>query len=1172
MPRPPPPSGFGRSDCPPPHPGTIVWKMLSVIFCIHFLFHVLPTFGQNNVPVISDYTALNNRYLSESLPKDTYIGTIIAYDPDGTKVNYFIEGNGGEYFAIDRNTGNVTLKKLMDFETEIEIKLNIKVIDGDNQVTVREGKVFVNDANDNPPYFTDTAIFRTLPENSLVGIVVSPILVRDRDTSNSAITLSCIRVTPLLNDSCNTFGLNLTKNSNEYWNGSLVLIKALDYETRISYAIRLIAFDGVFNVTNEIHIEIIDINDTPPTWITADPAVIDEELPNGTNIQTVSARDGDITNKHEIYYELIGNNTDIFGINSSSGGIFVKKRIDFDDQNYPKNVPYDVTILAREVIPNNATSFTLGNDSLTTATVTIKITARDINDNAPTFNMRSYDNIFIDENIIAGANVPGLQMTVTDIDSGTFNSFGLFTLNYTSIFGIIPEQDTGSSSATLFVKNSDTIDYESGVRKYVIEVQAIENMVKNPHTGSATVTITVRDVNDITPSFNQTSYNASVSETASAGTFVKLVNAFDPEEGNFGTAGIRYKLYGNIPAHFTINPLTGEVQVAACSGTPGVGPQCIDYEKKKVYSLVVSATDALEDPKIGLTRSVQLIINILDENDVVPGLESSYVRYMYEGETVTINPLIVNATDPDTVGGPVTYQISGDSSGLWQAPTLTDRMGYKYTNITASRAILYTDAPDTQSGAFHFSIIAQDKKYSQSSPVTIYVIDINNNAPVFSPATYIQSIYENTKGDIFVMKVTATDADSYTTGNGQIDFYIQSGALGKFTVKNVTRNNVTGVYTADIYTTADATFNFDIQNLYEMQLYARDKGTPASKFGTATCIVKILDINNRDPRINPLSQSVTVSENEKVGTSVYRILAEDPDANSILKYYFTPDKAIDGTGNAATSTVYDYRTMFRIDENTGDIFVNSTLDRQSVSRITYFVKVLDVAANPVQNGTGSFLVYILEYNDQAPRFELPLYNISLEEEQNINSFVSNLNCQDDDDKIAGYDLIQESPLRPVFFSLIPGSGAMIVNERIDFEQIEKIELIARCTDSGQPQLSNTTRVIVNVININDNIPNFRQPVYRKSILEGTYSGPLNLTVSASDGDKGDFGVVRYKMQDPSVTFTINDTTGEIYFVPNSTFDREKDAFISFQVLAVDSPLNPALSKRSFATKSRDSNH
>ncbi|KAH9513025.1 hypothetical protein Btru_035621 [Bulinus truncatus] len=91
---------------------------------------------------------------------------------------------------------------------------------------------------------------------------------------------------------------------------------------------------------------------------------------------------------------------------------------------------------------------------------------------------------------------------------------------------------------------------------------------------------------------------------------------------------------------------------------------------------------------------------------------------------------------------------------------------------------------------------------------------------------------------------------------------------------------------------------------------------------------------------------------------------------------------------------------------------------------------------------------------------------------------------------------------------------MIVNERIDFEQIEKIELIARCTDSGQPQLSNTTRVIVNVININDNIPTFRQQVYRKNILEGTYSGPLNLTVSASDGDKEDFGVVRYKMQDP----------------------------------------------------------
>ena len=76
-----------------------------------------------------------------------------------------------------------------------------------------------------------------------------------------------------------------------------------------------------------------------------------------------------------------------------------------------------------------------------------------------------------------------------------------------------------------------------------------------------------------------------------------------------------------------------------CS-TPGENP-CIDYERKKRYVLTVAATDDGGNTVTGRTRSVQVIVNVLDVNDNPPRPEDSYLRYIYEGNTVTVNPLII---------------------------------------------------------------------------------------------------------------------------------------------------------------------------------------------------------------------------------------------------------------------------------------------------------------------------------------------------------------------------------------------------------------------------------------------------------------------------------------------------------------------------------------------------
>ncbi|XP_012934695.1 cadherin-87A isoform X2 [Aplysia californica] len=1114
-----------------------------------------------NVPEIKDYSVINGNSLPESTAIGTVIGTVVAVDPDGTEVSYFLFGDGAEFFNIDQKTGIVTLKKLLDFEKQTEIKMLLKVEDGDLQSSEREGKIFVDDVNDEKPEFRFKNLFKEISEGEIPPSFVSDISVTDLDTSNSLITVTCSGNTPSLRDACNTFSLTQVMQSNKYWNGTLNLVKELDYEKRKSYVIQLKAYDGIHEVTDEVHIEVKDVNDSPPQWQKTGPKIIDEEISKGTVIQTVTASDPDVGAPRPIVYELFGDHMDVFTINSTSGEISNIIAPDFDAQGSRKNRPWDVTIRAREVITNPDGTTALGNDPLTTATVKIRITMKDINDNAPKFDKNVY-NIEINENIARGQNIPGLQMTVTDADqTDIYNSFRLATDNYTDIFQVIPTEDAASSSPTLYVADPEKIDYESGQREYRILVTAKEYKTIPALTGSATVIIKVRDVNDEDPKFDKDSYTVSVFEDARGGTSVIDLNAKDREEGDFGEAGIRYSLYGNTPEHFEIDRITGLLTVKDCL-TPGK-PPCIDYERKKRYVLTVAATDNLGDITNGRTRSVQVIVNILDVNDNFPRPEASYLRYILEGNTVTVNPLIIEAVDPDTVGGPIVYTIEGSGSNLWQI-TQGVRPGTNnsYANITATRGVLYSDAPDKEKGQFTFTVVSYDQKNKAVSQVTIIVIDINNNAPEFTSPTYKHSMSEQVVGETYLLTVTAKDLDSPTTGNGVIDFAIQSGAVGKFQLRN-RRKNPDDTFSMDIRTTQDARFSFETQNEYKLILEARDRGTPTARTGTATLTVSITDANNKSPVIKPTSQTINVREDTPIGRSVHKVTAEDPDVNKKLRFFMEPDS---GTKPNGLPSDADFKNMFTINAITGVVTVNQALNRDQVAFITNELTVQDQGANPVQEGTGALFIRITEYNDQDPYFVKSEYRLNITEETIRNSFVESLQCKDDDDDIASYSLEQIIPNFPDYFGLLGETGTMIVNDRIDYEKgLERITLVARCADSGTPRRTATASVFVDVININDNTPQFNQTTYTPTTSEANKTVEEYLTtVAANDLDRGDFGVVFYQLNDPDNFFRINNQTGQIFVKPNARFDREKAESYVLQVIALDSPNNPDVRRQTTA--------
>lgn len=126
--------------------------------------------------------------------------------------------------------------------------------------------------------------------------------------------------------------------------------------------------------------------------------------------------------------------------------------------------------------------------------------------------------------------------------------------------------------------------------------------------------------------------------------------------------------------------MSGQVTVAPCL-TPGEG-DCIDYEQKRRYDLTVTARDS---EGRGQTVTSNLVIHIEDVNDNEPKFATpNYVSYIEELKTVP-NPLVVvTATDPDTVGGPISYSLI-DQTGKW-------KINADSGNVTGRTPILYDDA------------------------------------------------------------------------------------------------------------------------------------------------------------------------------------------------------------------------------------------------------------------------------------------------------------------------------------------------------------------------------------------------------------------------------------------------------------------------------------------------
>ncbi|XP_073342635.1 protocadherin gamma-A11-like [Pagrus major] len=487
-------------------------------------------------------------------------------------------GNRKRYCDINLSTGELIVADRIDREGLCGERLSC-VLKRDlvleNPLELHPFSLHIQDINDNSPQFNEESINLEIRESADGGARFVIEEAHDADVGQNSVQQYSLKK----NDN---FILAANGNTIE-----LVLDKELDREKQQEINLLLTALDGGSpqrSGTVVIHVTVLDANDNAPVFSQAVyKASLPENSPVDTVVVTVSAADADEGVNGDVTYDFGHVSEDVkkvFTIDRKNGKITVNGAIDFETV-----ATYDLRIKAKDG---------LGLSSYTKVTVDVT----DVNDNIPVIYVKSLANP-IPENVSPGTEV-GI-INVQDADSEN-NQLVRCSIQQGAPFKLVPSIKNYYSLVT-----TGQLDREL-VSDYNITITATDEG-SPPLSSSKTVQLSVADINDNPPVFEEQSYSAYVSENNKPGSTLCSVTARDPDWRQNGTV-----IYSLLPGEVNGAPVSSYLSV---NGDTGVihAVRSFDYEQFRSFKVQVMARDNGSPP---LSSNVTVSVFISDVNDNSP--------------------------------------------------------------------------------------------------------------------------------------------------------------------------------------------------------------------------------------------------------------------------------------------------------------------------------------------------------------------------------------------------------------------------------------------------------------------------------------------------------------------------------------------------------------------------
>ncbi|XP_045146467.1 protocadherin-16 [Echinops telfairi] len=624
---------------------------------------------------------------------------------------------------------------------------------------------------------------------------------------------------------------------------------------------------------------------------------------------------------------------------------------------------------------------------------------------------------------------------------------------------------------------------------YMLQLEAYDGGAP-PRRAQALLDVTLLDINDHAPAFNQSRYHAVVSESLAAGSPVLQVFASDADAGANGAVTYeinRRQSEGDEP--FAIDAHTGLLRLE----------RPLDFEQRRVHELVVQAWDGGAHPELG---SAFVTVHVRDANDNQPSMTVIFL-------SADGSPRVSEAAPPGQLVARIS--VSDPDDGDFAHVNVSLEGGEGHFALSTQDSVIYLVCVARRldrevRDAYNLRVTATD---SGSPPLraeaafVLHVTDVNDNAPAFDRQLFrAEPLPEVALPGSFVVRVMAQDPDQGP--NGQVTYSLAPGTHTHwFSIDP----------TSGIITTA-ALLDYELEPQPQLTVVATDRGVPPLA-SSATVSVALQDVNDNEPQFQKTFYNASLPEGTQPGTCFLQVTATDADSGAfgVLAYSL-------GAGLGASGS-----PPFRIDAHSGDVCTTRMLDRdQGPSSFDFTVTAID------GGGLKSMVyvkVFVSDENDNPPQFYPREYAASLSAQSPPGTAVLRVRAHDPDQGPHGllsYRIMAGNS--PQLFALDEHSGLLSVAWPLARRASSVVQLEIGAQDGGGLQAKPSARVNISIVPGTPTPPVFEQLQYVFSVPEDVAPG-TSVGIVQAHNPPGRLGPVTLALSggDPRGLFSLDGASG-----------------------------------------------
>uniref|UniRef100_A0A671U5L9 Cadherin domain-containing protein n=1 Tax=Sparus aurata TaxID=8175 RepID=A0A671U5L9_SPAAU len=314
--------------------------------------------------------------------------------------------------------------------------------------------------------------------------------------------------------------------------------------------------------------------------------------------------------------------------------------------------------------------------------------------------------------------------------------------------------------------------------------------------------------------------------------------------------------------------------------------------------------------------------------------------------------------------------------------------------------------------------------------------------------------------------------------------------------------------------------------------------------------VQIIDINDNAPSFHEKEKTFNISESSFTGERYLLPMANDADtgSNSVKSYKLSPN---------------DY---FSLEVQSGgqhsesaELVLQKSLDREKQSVIHLTLTALD-GGKPARSGTLKIVVNVIDTNDNVPVFSQPLYKAHVNENAPSQTSIVTVSATDLDEGINSeivYSFIKRGNFNPeALFSINPDTGEITVTGKVDYEENPAYDIRVQASDKGTPSRSVHGKVLVEVIDVNDNTPEIIITSLMSPVKEDAEVGTVVALVTVTDKDGGKNGLTNARILG-EVPFKLKLNYKNYYSLTvDGPLDRESVSQYDVTIIATDEGTPP----------------